>query len=123
MWKGVIIEESLEDKNILGDVEIAHTNTTTLEEEDNRGNFHFHKVQVSDDKIEKVIEIAKSSLKKGWYMHFCKGNEMIVMFKGKIFKHKKGNKASLTKILEYGLSLGINKSQLPDDRLIGDPWA
>jgi len=121
-WKGVIIEESLEDKAILEDVEIAKQKESKLEAEEGKGTFHFDKVIVSDWVIEKVVRKAKGAIKQGWYMHLCKDDIMIVIYKGKSFRHIKGDKESLTEIRKYGKSIGINEAQLPTDQLIDNPW-
>jgi uncharacterized protein (DUF2344 family) len=122
MWKGVIIEESLEDQSILKKVDIVLRKESVLEDESGRGKFHFDKVQVSDEKIAEVIVLGKKAIKKGWYMHFCKGNEMVVIFRGIGFEHQKGNKTSLDAIHRYGKSVGVIAAQLPSDGLIEDPW-
>lgn len=122
MWKGVIIEQSLESKDILRLVRIVKTKTATLEREEEKGEFHFHNVQVGDDNIDRAVAKAKAAIKNGWYMHFCKDNTMIVIFRGKSFVHQKGDEKTLDAIRKYGVSIGINSAQLPDDGLIDRPW-
>jgi hypothetical protein len=121
-WKGVIIEESLESKEILEDVEIVKRKAGKLESEEGKGLFHFDRVVVSDGVIEKVIRKAKNAIKEGWYMHLCKDDIMVVIYKGKSFRHIKGDKESLKEIRRYGKSIGINEAQLPGDQLIDKPW-
>ena len=122
MWKGVVIEESLDNQELLKDVKIILRKPAYLEKEEGRGKFHFDKIEVDDSKIHKVIEYAKRTLKKGWYMHLCKGDTMIIIFKDMGFEHKKGHNPSLDQIRRYGKSMDINEAQLPDDSLIDDPW-
>jgi len=118
VWKGVIIEESLENKEILEDVEVMSQKTSKLESEEGKGTFHFDKVNVSDLVIEKVVRKAKKGIKQGWYMHLCKQDVMIVIFKDKSFRYIKGDKEGMKEIRSYGTSVGINEAQLPDERLI-----
>ena len=122
MWKGVIIEESLEDQSILKDVKIVLRKSAYLEREEGKGKFHFDKVEVDDFLLHKVIDVAKNSLKKGWYMHLCSGDTMFVIFKNLGFEYKKGSKPSLDQIRRYGKSMGINEAQLPSESLLDDPW-
>ena len=49
-WKGVIIEESLENKNILNLVNIVNTRESTLENEESKGILHFHKIKLDSRK-------------------------------------------------------------------------
>lgn len=122
MWRGVIIEESLEDKSLLDEVKTVLRTSAYLEKEEGRGKFNFDKVEVEDLKLSRVLALAKKSLKKGWYIHFCKDEKMIVVFKNISFEHKKGYNPSLDQIRRYGKSVGINEDQLPGDELIDDPW-
>ena len=122
MWKGVIIEESLEDKSLLKLVTIVQTRLATLEHEEEKGSFFMHHVTVEDDAIDRVVDKAKRAIKKGWYMHFCRSNMMVVIFKNRVFKHMKGNDHSLYDLIKYGKSIGINEAQLPTDELIDNPW-
>ena len=122
MWKGVIIEESLEDKSLLKLVKIVQTRLATLTNEEGKGTFFFHQVCVNDGDIDKVVDKAKRVIKPRWYMHFCRSEMIIVIFKNKVFKHMKGNDHSLYDIIKYGKSIGVNEAQLPTDRLIDDPW-
>jgi hypothetical protein len=80
-------------------------------------------VEVSDIVIEKVVRKAKKAIKQGWYIHLCKDDLMVVIYKGKSFRHIKGDKESLTEIRSYGKSIGINEAQLPTDHLIDKPWS
>jgi hypothetical protein len=123
VWKGVIIEESLENKEILEDVEVMSQKASKLESEEGKGTFHFDKVSVSDLVIEKVVRKAKKGIKQGWYMHLCKQDVMIVIYKDKSFRYIKGDKEGMKEIRSYGISIGINEAQLPDERLVENPWS
>jgi hypothetical protein len=123
MWKGVIVEESLEDKSVLDEVKLVLRTSAYLENEEGRGKFNFAKVEVNDLKLSKVLTLAKKFLKKGWYIHFCKDDKMIVVFKNISFEHKKGYNPSLDQIRRYGKSVGVNVEQLPTEKLIDNPWS
>ncbi|UCG95918.1 MAG: hypothetical protein JSV92_02655, partial [archaeon] len=84
VWKGVIIEESLEDKSILNLVKIVNSEKMTLEDESERGILTFHQIKLEDDKKEKFLEEAISSIKDKFYLHICKNDFMIVVYKNKI---------------------------------------
>ncbi|MBN2095272.1 MAG: hypothetical protein JW727_04440 [Candidatus Aenigmarchaeota archaeon] len=122
-WKGVIIEESLGNKELLEDAEIVGRYKRDLESEGEKGLFHFYKVRVSDDVIEKVIRKGKSAIKRGWYIHLCKDDLMVIIYKDRSFRHIKGDKESLVELRDYGKSIGIGDARLPDESFLENPWA
>jgi len=122
VWKGVIIEESLEEANLLKKVQIIKTIKSNLENEEERGFLHFHNIEVTDDKKEEFVKKAKSCIKQGWYLHICKDKEMVIVFKDKSFNLVKGQKNKFIKAENYDLSIGIIKEQLQIEELIDNPW-
>ena len=122
MWKGVIIEESLEDKSLLSLVKIISSRQTTLENESERGVLTFHSLELEDSNLDEFIETAQKSNKDSFYIHICKGNEMIVVFKNKVFRFSSDNSAELNKAREYGISVGVFKEQMPFEKLIENPF-
>jgi hypothetical protein len=56
--------------------------------------------------LSKVIKPSK------WYAYFWSGDEMIVVFRGKIFYQKVNDKNSWEPAIAYGISVGIPKEQL-----------
>jgi len=123
VWKGVIIEESLEDKGLLEMARIVKTDTSTLEAEEEKGSLHFHKIEVDDAAKNEFVDKAKRSIKNSWYIHICRNETMVVIFKDKSFEFTKKQNDRLEQARSYGLSIGILKEQLPTERLITDPYA
>ncbi|MBI4062528.1 hypothetical protein HY410_01250 [Candidatus Gottesmanbacteria bacterium] len=122
MWKGVIIRESLKDISVLNDVSIVNTRESRLESEGGRGTFHFHSIEVSENKIVRVLESLKKSLKLYWYTHLVKGNDIQVIFSGMIIRAKRGNAKEFEAIKTYALSKGIHADQLPLEHLLDHPF-
>ena len=120
MWKGVIIKESLKSEKILDKIKIVRTRTTGLEMQG--GRYHFLYFELKDENLEYFVEEAKSAIKNKWYTHVCKGDEMIVVFSGKIFRFKEGETAKIQEARNYGLSIGIIKEQMPFEELIRNPY-
>jgi len=81
MWKGVILEESLEDKKILSLVKIIKTDVERLEGENRI--LTFHKIELEDKNQGKFVKLAEKDIKPAFYLHICKNNEMIVIFRSK----------------------------------------
>ncbi len=80
-WKGVIIEESLDDKEILKLVKIVSTRKSFLEAEKKKGKMKFHNIEVNDEKkIEFVIK-AELAIKQGWYMHIVKDDSIVIILR------------------------------------------
>lgn len=122
MWKGVIIRESLQDISVLNDVSIVNTRESRLESEEGRGTFHFHSIEVSEDKIVHVLESLKKSLKPNWYIHLVKGDDIQVIFSGTMMRAKRGNAKEFEAIKTYALSKGIHADQLPLEHLLDHPF-
>lgn len=120
IWQGVVLEESLDNKSLLGLAKIVGTDIDKLEEEDRV--MTFHKIEVSDSKRDQFIEEAKRSIKPGFYIHLCKEGRMYVVFKDRIFKFRKGQQDLLEKAREYGKSAGIIPEQMPFKHLIDYPF-
>ena len=106
-YKGIIIRESLEKKDILNNLKVI-----LVEEEKSMGNsnekWHIYTVKVTREEIKKL----QTHLKQGWYMHFWDGKDVVVVYKNKIFGFNFDEKATWEDALEYGRSLGIPDEQL-----------
>jgi hypothetical protein len=119
VWKGVILEESLEDKSLLKLAKIVGTEINKLEKE-NRV-MTFHKVEVADSDKDKYLKKATQIIKQGFYTHLCNKGEMYVIFRGKQFNFRK-NDPQLEKAREYGKSIGIIPEQMPFEHLVDYPF-
>lgn len=122
VWKGVVIEESLDDKKILELVKIIDTRKTTLEKEEKKGILHSHEIELDDNKKDEFVQEASSSIKQGWYIHICKDGVMTIIFRSKVLTFDKSQKDKITDAKNYGISVGILKEQMDIENLIGNPW-
>ena len=84
VWRGVLLEESLEDKSILNTVNVIETVTSKLEKEDIIVTLH--KIEVEDNKKAEFIDKIIHCIKPDFYAHICKDGEMYVLFKSVVFK-------------------------------------
>lgn len=119
VWRGVLLEESLEDKKLLSLAKIVGTDRERLEEENRI--MTFHKVEVEDNHKNKYLDLAMHSIKPGFYTHLCKDGEMYVVFRGAMFNFKKHD-LELNRAREYGKSIGIAQEQMPFEHLIDHPF-
>ncbi len=108
-YKGTIIEESLSDKSVIDELEVTHTYTE--EDQDNpERTWHLYTVLVSKDEISKIQMYLKRE--DGWYAHFWDGDDVVVVFRDKMFKIKASDKSTWKNAIEYGLSVGVPLEQL-----------
>ena len=105
-YQGTIVEESLVDNRILNKLKIKSIRITGEENPNNR--WHLYRVEIEKNEMDWL----KNEIKEGWYMHFWKGEEVIALFKGKMFEFYHDKKESWKKVIDYGLSVGIPREQL-----------
>jgi len=103
---GCVIEESLDDNRVLNDLEIIGIKITNEPLSSDR--WHIYKIAANKNEIEKLWV----HLKDTWYMHFWKGENITVYFKGKKFDLFGRYKSTWSSAIEYGKSLGIPEGQL-----------
>ncbi len=106
-YKGTIVEESLEDNRILNYIDIIDFRIS--KDENPADRLHLYTVKVTKDDIDKVSRYIKSGK---WYMHFWNGNNIIAVFKDKVFEFKHDQKETWKDACDYGRSLGIPGEQL-----------
>lgn len=105
-YKGIIVEESLEDNRILNDLDIQKVEITKAEKPTDR--WHLYTVMVSQEDINRLA----NNIKPKWYMHFWKDREVIAIFKDKQFTFNFDDKTTWKPVLECGRSQGIPEEQL-----------
>ncbi|HNZ85415.1 MAG TPA: hypothetical protein PKW38_03855 [Paludibacteraceae bacterium] len=111
-YRGIVVEESLQDKSILDSCKILSTDVAEI---DSRTIWHIHKVQILEEQIHGFTKaIADKTDPNGtWYSHFYHEDpdktQMIVTFYKKIFLVSKNN---CSKAIEYGLKQGVPAEQL-----------
>jgi|TARA_Y100000310_G_scaffold170442_2_gene170624 hypothetical protein len=103
-YKGIVIEESLENRGILDSLEVLQK----PREDTPSDKWHLYTVRVSHDEIVKLQEV----LKQGWYMHFCKKRDVVVVYRDKVFEINFDDKNTWKDAVEYGRSLGVPAEQL-----------
>ncbi|MDD4989784.1 MAG: hypothetical protein PHW31_00510 [Candidatus Pacebacteria bacterium] len=118
-YQGVIIEESLEDKSILKEVQIISTKVEEVEEEHKTPwllQWTLYTVEIPEDKAREIAgEISQSldhSHGGSWYADFKNEQYHYIIFKDKFFKVERGDKAQYDEVVKFGISLGIPEYQL-----------
>lgn len=101
IYKGMIIVESLEDKNLVRKMQILDTKVAD--------NLTMNTILISKADIDDLVFYIKQG---PWYAHFWHGNEMIVVFRDKVFKFLKNQPTTWREAIGYGISIGIPRKQL-----------
>jgi hypothetical protein len=116
-YKGVIIEESLENKDVLAKVRIVSTKVEPVTEGHKTPwvkQWTLHNVEVSEDKADMITEDLSKSLdsKHNWYADFKNDKFHYIIFYNKVFKVDRSKSEQYSDVTKYGLTLGIPDYQL-----------
>ena len=118
-YGGVIIEESLKDKTILGSLKVKDIKVESITPEHKTPWFKqwtLHTVFIPEEMGDHIAEkISKSfdySHGSAWYADFKNDKTHYIIFEGKVFKIDRSKKKEYQKATEYGISLGIPEYQV-----------
>lgn len=118
-YKGVIIEESLKNKDVLNKVKILKTKierVTPKHKTSWLSQWTLHTVEIPENKAEEVAGILTKSLdyshKSAWYADYKNDKFHYIIFKDKVFKVNRNKPQEYQAATEYGTSLGIPPYQV-----------
>lgn len=116
-YRGVIIEESLENKDILKDVKILETKVEEVTEEHKTPwikQWTLHTVEIPENQAKDVAEKISKALdyEHDWYADFKNDTHHYIIFRNKIFFVDKQSKQQYDEAKKYGISLGIPEYQV-----------
>jgi len=114
---GVIIEESLENKEILKKLKIIETKIEDVTPEHKTPwikQWTLHTVEIPEDKADEIAEELSKSLdsKHNWYSDFKDDKTHFVIFRNKVFKIDRSKREEYDKATKYGISIGIPAYQV-----------
>lgn len=120
-YKGVIIEESLVNSDIIKELELVSKETEVVTKEHNTPwltKWTLDTVSIKEAEIEKYAEklsgLIDSEHCDDWYCDFKNDKYHFVIFKNKIFKIARQDKKGYLAMQEYAESLGLPKYQMPN---------
>lgn len=124
-YQGVIIEESLENKDILKDVKISETKVEEVVEEHKTPwikQWTLHTVEIAENQAKDVAEKISKALdsKHDWYADFKNDTHHYIIFRNKVFYIDRKSKEQYNEAKRYGISFGIPEYQVdfaPDDKI------
>jgi len=116
-YDGVIIEESLDNKDVLKIVKILKTKIEMVTPRMNTPHLKqwtLHTVEIPEEKADEIAqEISRSlKLKEEWYADYRNNQYHFIIFREKIFKVNRRSSFEYEKVKEYGISLGIPAHQV-----------
>lgn len=124
-YKGVIIEESLDNKSVLGKVKIVETKVEPITPEHKTPwlkQWTLHTVEISEEMSEKIAQEISASLDEehsSWYADYKNDQYHYIIYEGKVFKVDLQNPVLYKDAKEYGVSIGIPAYQVdfaPEDK-------
>jgi len=102
-YHGVLVDASQKDKSIFKKLKILSQKKD--------GDWILYKVGVGPKEIEQTIKRLQSNMINNFYFHFYKDEELIIVFKKRIFRVKI-DKSTWKEVIKYGVSLNIPEEQL-----------
>ncbi|MBM3233757.1 hypothetical protein FJZ19_01550 [Candidatus Pacearchaeota archaeon] len=116
-FNGVIIEESLENKDILKKVRIISTKIEKVTEKHKTPwikQWTLHNVEIPKKQAKSIAEEISKSLdsEHNWYADFKNNSYHFIIFRNKIFYVNRSKKEQYTEATQYGVSLGIPEYQV-----------
>ena len=116
-YKGVIIEESLEKKDILGRIKILSTKVEQVVDKHKTPwlkQWTLHTVEVPEEQVDAVAKELSESLdsKHNWYADYKNNTRHYIIFRDKVFYIDRQSKEQYDEAKQYGISLGIPEYQV-----------
>lgn len=116
-WRGVIIEESLENKDILKKVRILGTKIEQVTEKHKTpwvSRWTLHTVEVPETDAGAIANELAVSLDRvhPWYADFRSKTHHYIIFRNKVFYIDRKSKGEYDEAKRYGISLGIPEYQV-----------
>ena len=118
-YRGVIIEESLENKNVLKKVKILSTKIEKITKEHQTPwleQWTLHTVEIEEDQAQDIAKEISKSLdtkhKGSWYADYANDKYCYIIFPNKIFFIDKSSKEQYNEAKDYGISIGIPAHQV-----------
>jgi hypothetical protein len=104
-YHGIIVDKSLKNKELIKKLNIIGSRKSS-------NGWILLKISFPERDLNKMIKIIQENLvSKDWYAHFYRNDELIVIFKDKVF-NVTPDKSTWKPVIEHGLSLGIPIEQL-----------
>ena len=115
--KGVVIEESLQNLEILKQLKIISSKIEKVVESHKTPwlkQWTLHAVEIDEDDAQNIADKVSVVLdsKHDWYADFKNDKYHFIIFRNKVFRVNRNNPEEYKEVKKYGISLGIPDYQL-----------
>ena len=118
-YKGEIIEESLDNKEILKKVKILSTRVEIVTPKHKTPwlkRWTLHTIEVPENEADTTSDEISNALdythKSAWYADYKNDSYHFILFKSRVFKVTRSNPDEYQAATDYGISLGIPEYQV-----------
>ena len=118
-YRGVIIEESLEDKSVLDEITILDTRVSQVTAGTKTpwlDHWTLHGVEIPEEKAESVARKISQSIdpahQGSWFADFANDKWHYVIFRDRVFLINRRDRVQYDEAVQYGRSIGIPAHQL-----------
>lgn len=116
-FEGIIIKESLKNKNVLQKIKINKTKTEQVTDKHKTPwikQWTLHTVEIPENEVYNISKKISESLdpEHNWYADFKNNNFHYIIFRNKVFKVDRSKPEQYSDVTKYGISLGIPDYQL-----------
>ncbi|MEK9171131.1 MAG: hypothetical protein AAB823_00300 [Patescibacteria group bacterium] len=120
-YKGIIIEESLQDLEILWQLVISSTKVEQVIPSHKTPwlkQWTLHTVEIDESNAQNIADKISTALdsEHNWYADFKNDKYHFIIFRDKVFKVNRNKPEDYEEVKKYGINLGI-----PDYQLIFSP--
>jgi hypothetical protein len=124
-YQGIIIEESLEDKEVLNQVKIISTRVEKVGERHETpwlSQWTLHTFEIEENKACGLADLLSKSLDRAhaseWYADFKNETHHYIVFRDKIFFVDRKSGEEYEEAKNYGISIGIPEHQCDFDMFL-----
>ncbi len=114
-YQGVIIEESLGNKDILDKLKIINTKISPVTEKHQTPSLKqwtMHTVEIPEADAQVIAEELAEKILGRWYADYKNDENHYIIFKNKIFRIDRKSKEQYEEASRYGITLGIPDYQV-----------
>jgi hypothetical protein len=116
MLHGVIVAESLRLGAVIEDVQLVVRKLERVDAGVDEQPPHWTLVsfEAADADADRLADALSDALEPtaGWYVDFHSDSDVTVVFSGRIFRYRRGEKNERAKVEEYARSVGVPDAQL-----------
>lgn len=112
VYHGIVIAEGLEQPRFINDLHVYRAEISEdgmpIDYDGSVGRWHLYWIEADDEMIARI----QQQTKYGWYSHYWRGDQLLVVFNDARFDVVRTNRSSWTAAIEHGEQQGIPSGEL-----------